>query len=99
MLLRLLMRQRPGDRLNNVVQRLFYTKLGQTVLSILFGISLAFMFQKACNGKECITLQSPPLKEFADKVFKNGTKNECYRYTPEVVPCKDDTQLPEQHTK
>ena len=78
-------------QLTDMIGRLFYTKMGQIIISILFGIAIAFMFQKVCKDRKCIIIQAPPLKDVEKKTFDvDGT---CYQYKPKVVKCEDaDTQ-------
>ena len=72
-------------RLSNMVNRLFYTKLGQVFISILFGISLSFLFHRACKGEQCTILEPPPNADVDGKIFRVGGK--CYSYEPSIVPC------------
>jgi len=72
-------------RARNVVDRLFYTTHGQQFVAALFGVGLAMIFRKICNDRTCIVIQGPPLEEIKDTVYK--IKQECYKYTPYVVPC------------
>lgn len=69
----------------NVVNRLFYTIQGQQFVSALFGVGLAMLFRKICNDRTCIVIQGPPLQEIENTIYK--IKDECYKYTPYVVPC------------
>lgn len=73
------------DHMPKMVNRLFYTRLGQIFISILFGVSLALMFHRACKDRKCIVIVSPPSKDVNDKIYEVGGK--CYQYTPDVVPC------------
>lgn len=72
--------------LQRLVDRLFYTPIGAMIVSGLFGMALAFMFQRVCKDKRCVIVQSPPLKDINEFVYrvKDG---ECYKYTSRVVKC------------
>lgn len=74
---------------HQITNRLFYTERGQLMVSILFGVALAFMFQKSCRGDKCVVLEPPVPSELAGKVFKVG--DACYRYEPRLVPCASAT--------
>lgn len=79
---------RSSYQLSDMVGRLLYTKFGQIIQSILFGVALALMFHKVCKDRKCIVIQAPPMKEIEQTIYDmNGT---CYRYTPKVVACMDD---------
>jgi hypothetical protein len=90
-MMRMLFAHRQGQmvrntHMSNMVDRLFYTKLGQIFISILFGVSLSLMFHRVCKGDQCITLDPPPTKHIEGKIFR--VKDACYEYDPEVTPCK-----------
>ena len=69
-----------------LVERLFYTQYGAIIVSGLFGMALAMMFQRVCKDKKCIVIQAPPHKELQDYVYRMKD-SECYKYTPKVVRC------------
>lgn len=69
----------------NIVQRLLYTQMGQIVISILFGLALAFMFQRVCKGTKCVVIEPPPMDELQKHIYRIG--NDCYKYVPRVVEC------------
>lgn len=69
-----------------LVERLFYTPYGAIIVSGLFGMALAMMFQRVCKDNKCIVIQAPPQKEIRDYIYQ--LKNdECFKYTPKVVRC------------
>lgn len=74
----------------NIVQRLLYTQIGQIVISILFGLALAFMFQRVCKDKKCVVIEPPPMEELNKYVYRIG--QDCYRYVPRVVACAPPEQ-------
>lgn len=69
-----------------LVERLFYTPYGAIIVSGLFGMALAMMFQRVCKDNKCIVIQAPPQAEMQNYVFKLHD-GECYKYTPKVVRC------------
>lgn len=75
------------SKITRLVQRLFYTSLGQILISILFGLAIACMFQKVCKGNKCVVIEPPPMKEIEGYVFK--IKDDCYEYIPRVIDCDD----------
>ena len=71
--------------IQQITQRLFHTEFGNMLLSALFGVSLAFLFARVCKGDSCINIKAPKITEVKDKIFK--IQDECYVYTPKMVPC------------
>lgn len=75
-----------GAAIQRLVDRLFYTPIGAMVVSGLFGMALALMFQRACAGDKCIQSKAPSLKELQDYIYQIH-EDECYLYKPRVVRC------------
>jgi len=73
------------NKLSELTERLFRTEIGCIIVSALFGVSLAFMFQKVCKGNECIINKSPPQDEITNYVYQND--GEYYKYKIKVVEC------------
>lgn len=69
----------------SLVDRLFHNQTGQILISALFGIALALLFQRACKGRKCIVIHMPPDSEDFNKV--HNFNNECYKFNPRNVPC------------
>ena len=74
-----------------VVDRMFYTRTGQIIVSSLFGVALALMFQKTCTGRKCVILTAPPDSELKDPRH-HINKNECYRFTPRYIECEAEAE-------
>ena len=70
---------------SGLVNRMFYTEKGQGLVSFIFGLALAFMFQKVCKGEKCIIYDSPKSEEIDGKVFE--FEGSCYKYKPKNVRC------------
>lgn len=68
---------------------LFSTKLGITILSILWGFGLSLLFGYSCKGTNCkISLyKGPPVKEMENTIFNYGT-DKCYSYYPILSQCE-----------
>lgn len=67
--------------------RLFHSKSGHIVISIILGFGLACLFRKVCKDRECIIYTAPDFKKIKDKIFKFDEK--CYKYTKETSTCND----------
>lgn len=74
--------------LNTSVERLFYTSTGQAIVSAIFGLALALIFRRVCNG-DCTEYYAPFIKDIEKKSFK--IEDICYIYKPYSVKC-DETQ-------
>ena len=90
MLLAALLRNKSGGKntLEHVSAQLFHTSFGQVLVSALFGLALAFMFQRVCKDRKCIIIEAPPLDEIRGSTYK--LDNKCFQYTPKPAPCDDD---------
>ena len=78
-----------GNKLELIKERLFYTEAGSTILSALFGVALAFMFQRVCKGAQCYLIKSPPSSETNNYLYKIEGEG-CFKYTPKVVSCDEN---------
>jgi hypothetical protein len=63
------------------------TDFGSTIISIVLGLGLAAAFRKACSGDRCLVFQGPKPRDVKDNTYK--IEEECYKYTPYVVPCNN----------
>jgi hypothetical protein len=69
-----------------MVKKMMKDKVGSIVISVILGLGLAAIFRRACSGDGCIVVKPPDRKEVEDHVFR--IDKSCYRYSPNVVPCK-----------
>jgi len=51
------------------LSKLFHTKTGKIVLSIILGLGLATLFRTVCKDKNCIVFKAPPLGEMQGKAY------------------------------
>jgi hypothetical protein len=73
--------------IHSIVDRLFYEKNGQLLVSIVFGLAIALMFRRVCK-ENCIIFYSPNMNDIINKKFElEGT---CYKYIPINVKCTGD---------
>lgn len=70
---------------DGLLNRMFYTSNGQSLISFIFGMALAFMFQKVCKGDKCILFDAPKPEEIDNKIFE--FEGSCYKYKPKSVRC------------
>jgi hypothetical protein len=58
---------------------------GQILVSVILGLGLAALFRKACKDNQCIVISGPKAQEVDEVYYKY--KDDCYKYTPEQIPC------------
>ena len=75
-----------SNRIHVIIDRLYHTETGCTLVSMLFGVALAFMFQKVCKGDQCIKHLPPPQKDI-DGILFEIPEDGCYTYVHKVVEC------------
>jgi hypothetical protein len=67
------------------INKLFYTTMGQLIVSVIFGLALAFVFRRVCTG-DCTLYYAPHFDEVNDHIFK--LEDTCYAYFPHMVDCE-----------
>jgi hypothetical protein len=70
------------------IKNVINSKVGIIILSIVWGLGIACLFRKVCNGKNCIVIKAPHLEEIKGKTFKYEEK--CYQYEPVNSQCIGD---------
>jgi hypothetical protein len=70
----------------DIIDRLFYNQMGQILISALFGISLALIFNRVCK-ENCTLYFAPQYDEINNKIFK--LEDVCYKYNTVNVACND----------
>lgn len=58
---------------------------GKVVMSILWGLGLAALFRRACNGRSCIVYKAPHPSIIQGNIFKH--EGQCYRYNTKRANC------------
>jgi hypothetical protein len=69
-----------------VIDRLFYTEIGQIIVSAIFGMALALVFNRVCKDN-CTLYFAPKYNEVNDNIFK--IEDTCYKYKTVNVKCND----------
>jgi hypothetical protein len=72
--------------IKDIINRLFYTHVGQIFISALLGLSLALLFRRVCK-ENCVIYIAPNHQEIEGKVFK--LEDTCYSYSTTTVKCND----------
>ena len=79
-------RSAKGSGSGNIFDRIMHDRFGGILVSVILGLGLAAMFRRVCTGDGCLVVKAPSAKEIDDYVYR--IENSCYKYTPNVVPCK-----------
>ena len=67
------------------VKQIANSPLGSIIISIIFGLGLAALFQRACRGDSCIVVKAPSRSDVDRFTYK--IDQSCYKYRPELIPC------------
>ena len=68
-------------------QKLMYTKLGRSVISVILGFGLASLFRSVCNDKECFDFKGPTLVNIQKYAYRFNES--CYKFNEKAVRCGD----------
>jgi hypothetical protein len=61
---------------------------GIKIISFIWGLGFALLFQYECKKRDCLIIQSPPIDEIQKKTFSmSGSEKDCFRYEPYFVEC------------
>jgi hypothetical protein len=69
---------------------LWKNETGRIIVSVVLGLGLAALFKKACKNGGCVVIKGPKQDEVNNVYYK--VKDECWTYTPYVVPCDEDDE-------
>ena len=71
--------------MRSLIDFFLHNKTGRIIMSVLWGLGLAFMFfMQVCDGPNCIVLKAPP-KSFEKGIYEH--LGECYAFVAEVSNC------------
>lgn len=71
----------------NMIDRLFYSSMGQLIISALFGLSLALLFNRVCK-ENCVLYFAPKYDDINNNIFK--LEDTCYKYKTINVGCNEN---------
>jgi hypothetical protein len=61
---------------------------GVKILSVLWGLGISCLFQKVCNGRNCIIMKAPDPTVINGKVYQFDGK--CYQFVPYNSKCNEN---------
>ena len=70
------------------LKKLLRNDVGKVIISVLLGLGLASLFNKVCQGKDCLEFQSPEIDDIKEKTYKYGKK--CFQYELETTECENN---------
>ena len=83
------------------MDRLLNTNEGNIIISIIWGLGLAFLFFKqTCKGEHCIVYAAPPIDDMKNNIYAHkDNASECYKYKPYTVNCDKSKTQPIKNKK
>lgn len=76
--------------IRSVINKLFYTPMGQLIMSAIFGLALALLFKGVCKDN-CTSYFAPYIDEVQGQTFQ--LEDTCYEYAPYMVDCSKETNI------
>ncbi len=70
----------------SVIKTFMSSKNGIIILSIIWGLGLATIFRKVCDGRNCIIIKGPRPDHVNGKIY--SFNNKCYKYNAINTSCK-----------
>ena len=68
-----------------MIEKILKSKHGKIIISIIWGLGLAALFRKVCEGRNCLIIKGPKPKEVDNNVYKFD--NKCYKYNSYTTKC------------
>ncbi len=62
-----------------------YTKLGQSIISIVLGLGMASLFRNFCKDKDCFEFKGGPFTEIVEHTYKYN--DSCYKFKEHAIKC------------
>lgn len=70
------------------MDRLLNTNEGKILISVIWGLGLAFLFfRQTCKGEHCIVYSAPPIEDIKKNIYSNKDKG-CFMFKPYSVNCE-----------
>ena len=69
----------------STLSSLISSPTGKVVMSVIWGLGLAALFRRACNGRSCIVYMGPKPSIIQENIFRHDGK--CYKYNTKRTNC------------
>lgn len=78
-----------------MIKEFLKSRSGVVILSIIWGLGLATLFKKSCEGNNCriIEYRGPTTKEVSGHWQYGGPDSDCYKLQPYIVSCKNKNPI------
>jgi len=67
------------------MDKLYKSKTGSIIISIIWGLGLATLFRKVCKGDQCVIVKGPMSSEIEKKIINH--KGKYYKFKPYFTEC------------
>ena len=74
---------------SGIVNRLFKSKEGIIITSIILGFGLASLFKQTCVGKGCVIVKTLPPDEIQSNIYRFDDK--CFKYKAHPSKCNENS--------
>lgn len=71
--------------------KIIKSREGIIMISILWGLALATLFQKVCKGRGCIIFNAPDIDQMKNNTFIHD--NKCYKFKHETIECSGNNNF------
>ena len=68
-----------------MIKKFMETEVGVMIISVVLGLGLATLFQRACKSRDCIIIKAPDPQTVMKNIYRND--DACYVYKPHLVRC------------
>ena len=68
--------------------KLFNSKFIKIMIGVIWGLGLACIFRKTCEGRKCIVYRAPDPNEIQKNIYSYNDK--CYKYKTKPTECTKD---------
>lgn len=72
-------------------KQVFKSKTGIIIISIVWGLALATLFQRVCKGRGCLIFNAPNVEEVRNNTYAHN--NKCYRFKTESTSCENKQNI------
>jgi hypothetical protein len=73
------------SKASHPIRDMLGSESGSVIVSAIFGLGLAALFQRVCNGRQCMVVHGPEKEEIEKYYYKMD--GECYKYDVQEVAC------------